>query len=101
MEITKLEELWKENPEITFEEMLQMSDTNNNVGKDNLKNDTEDNILPVELSYDDGYHYKNVLTPLIKLEADYDKELKESQSRDNISLRWELSLNLKHIGLLN
>ena len=29
-----------------------------------------------------------VFKPLIKLEADYDKAMKESQSRDNISIRY-------------
>lgn len=29
----------------------------------------------------DGYHYQNVLAPLVKLEADYDKKIKEQQSQ--------------------
>ena len=31
--------------------------------------------------YEDGYHYQNVLGPLVKLEADYDKKMKESETQ--------------------
>lgn len=33
----------------------------------------------VLLRYEDAYQYQNILGPLVKLEADYDKKLKESQ----------------------
>lgn len=29
--------------------------------------------------YEDAYQYQNIFGPLVKLEADYDKRLKESQ----------------------
>lgn len=32
-------------------------------------------------SYDDAYQYQNIFGPLIKLEADYDKQMKENQAR--------------------
>ncbi len=35
----------------------------------------------VLLRYDDGYQYQNIFGPLVKLEADYDKKLKESQTQ--------------------
>lgn len=38
-------------------------------------------MTPVQLKYEDGYHYQNILAPLVKLEADYDKKLKESQTQ--------------------
>ncbi|GAU48086.1 hypothetical protein TSUD_81450 [Trifolium subterraneum] len=38
------------------------------------------------------------LTPLIKLEADYDKMMKESQSKDNITIRWDIGLNKKRVA---
>ena len=31
--------------------------------------------------YEDAYQYQNIFGPLVKLEADYDKKLKESQVR--------------------
>ena len=34
----------------------------------------------------------------MKLEADYDKKLKESQTQDNMSVRWDVGLNKKRIA---
>ena len=39
----------------------------------------------VLLRYEDAYQYQNIFGPLVKLEADYDKKLKESQVRCNLS----------------
>jgi regulator of nonsense transcripts 1 len=39
----------------------------------------EEEPLPVALRYDDAYQYQNVFGPLLKLEADYDKAMKENQ----------------------
>jgi len=47
--------------------------------------------------YDDAYQYQNIFGPLVKLEADYDKKLKESQTQDNIVVRWDVGLNKKRI----
>ena len=48
--------------------------------------------------YDDAYVYQNVFGPLIKLEADYDKSLKEAQARDNVTVRWDVALNKKRLA---
>ena len=42
--------------------------------------------------------YQNVFGPLIKLEADYDKSLKEAQARENVTVRWDVALNKKRIA---
>jgi hypothetical protein len=34
----------------------------------------------------------------VKLEADYDKKLKESQTQENIEVRWDVGLNKKTIA---
>lgn len=34
----------------------------------------------------------------MKLEADYDRSIKESQSRDDITLRWDWGLNSKRVA---
>nr|XP_019818862.1 PREDICTED: regulator of nonsense transcripts 1 [Bos indicus] len=52
----------------------------------------------VLLRYEDAYQYQNIFGPLVKLEADYDKKLKESQTQDNITVRWDLGLNKKRIA---
>ncbi|KAF7128128.1 hypothetical protein RHSIM_Rhsim11G0009100 [Rhododendron simsii] len=75
-QINKVEELWKTNPDATLDDEPQ----------------------PVALKYEDAYQYQNVFAPLIKLEADYDKMMKESQSKDNLTIRWDIGLNKKRIA---
>ena len=57
---------------------------------------TSDN--DVMCRYDDAYVYQNVFGPLIKLEADYDKSLKEAQARENVTVRWDVALNKKRLA---
>lgn len=45
--------------------------------------------------YDDAYAHQNVFGPLVKIEADYDKALRESQAKHDIRLRWDVALNKK------
>ena len=47
----------------------------------------------VLLRYQDGYQYQNIFGPLVKLEADYDKKLKESQTQDNIEVRYKIIIS--------
>lgn len=47
------------------------------------------------LRYDDGYQYEKTFGPLVRLEADYDKKLKESATQENIEVRWDVGLNKK------
>lgn len=54
---------------------------------------------PVLLKYEDGYHYQNIMAPLVKLEADYDKSSKDSQGQDGLSVRWDQGLNKKWIAI--
>lgn len=51
------------------------------------------------LKYEDGYHYQNIMAPLVKLEADYDKSSKDSQGQDGLSVRWDQGLNKKRIAM--
>ncbi|GJZ38779.1 regulator of nonsense transcripts 1 homolog isoform X1 [Tanacetum coccineum] len=83
-QINKVEELWKTNPDATLEDLE--------------KPGVDDEPQPVVLKYEDAYQYQNVFAPLIKLEADYDKMMKESQSKDNLTIRWDIGLNKKRIA---
>ena len=83
-QINKLEELWKSKPDAKFEDLE--------------KPGVDDEPLKVQFTYDDAYYYQNILSPLVKLEADYDKKMKESQTKDNITIRWETGLNLKKVA---
>jgi regulator of nonsense transcripts 1 len=85
-QINKLEELWKTEPDARF------------VDLDRPDAIDESELSPTLLHYEDGYHYQNVLAPLVKMEADYDKQMKESLSEESISVRWEKSLTGKNIA---
>ena len=50
------------------------------------------------LRYRDPKQYKEIFEPLIKLEADYDRQFKESQTQRNIHVRWERSLSGKKVA---
>ncbi|MFQ6632313.1 hypothetical protein Gotur_009876 [Gossypium turneri] len=83
-QINKVEELWKTNPDASLEDLE--------------KPGIDDEPQPVALKYEDAYQYQNVFAPLIKLEADYDKMMKESQSKDNVIVRWDIGLNKKRVA---
>ncbi|KAL8196213.1 hypothetical protein R6Q57_025213 [Mikania cordata] len=83
-QINKVEELWKTNPDATLEDLE--------------KPGVDDEPQPVAIKYEDAYQYQNVFAPLIKLEADYDKMMKESQSKDNLTIRWDIGLNKKRVA---
>ena len=88
MQITKLEEIWKDNPNADFDDL-------------DRKAEEDEKLKECPLRYDDGYHYQNVFGPLVKLEADYDKRVKESQTQENIEVRWHIGLNKKTIAYFN
>ncbi|OAG09504.1 uncharacterized protein CC84DRAFT_439224 [Paraphaeosphaeria sporulosa] len=81
--IAKLEELWKDNASATI------ADLEKGAGQEEV-------IAKVLLRYDDAFQYQNVFGPLVKIEADYDRKLKESQSQDGLVVRWDMALNNKH-----
>ncbi|KAK4162588.1 regulator of nonsense transcripts 1 [Cladorrhinum sp. PSN259] len=83
--IAKLEEMWKEAPGATVADLEK-------------GNGADDDPHPVLLKYDDPYHYQNVFGPLVKMESDYDKKLKEAQSEDHLVVRWDMGLNNKHLA---
>lgn len=85
-QMTKLEELWKNEPEARFVDL----------DRPDIVEDEE--MAPILLQYEDGFHYQNVLAPLVKIEADYDRQMKESLTEESISVRWDKSLSGKNIA---
>jgi regulator of nonsense transcripts 1 len=83
-QILKIEDLWKENTDASFEDLQ--------------KPGVDEEPQHVLLRYEDGYQYESVFRPLIRLEADYDKRLKESQTYENIDVRWDVGLNKRIIA---
>ncbi|GMH92250.1 hypothetical protein TL16_g12291 [Triparma laevis f. inornata] len=78
-DIRALEAAWKKNPAATLDDLGE--------------EDEDDDIEPLSLKYDDGYHYQNLLAPLVKLEADCDKESKSNLGQVNVSIEWGKSIN--------
>jgi len=83
--IAKLEEMWKDNASATIQDLEKAAGI-------------DDDPAPVLLKYDDAYQYQNVFGPLVKIEADYDRKLKEAQSEDGLIIRWDYGLNNKHLA---
>ncbi|KAG8898911.1 hypothetical protein FRB99_007071 [Tulasnella sp. 403] len=83
-QITKLEELWRENANASLEDLE--------------KPGVDDEPHPILLRYEDAYQYQNIFGPLVKIEADYDKRLKESQTQTDIVVRWDIGLNQKRVA---
>ena len=83
-QLLQLEELWKTNPKGTLEDIQRAA--------------REEELLTTQLRYEDAYHYQAVFSPLVNLEADYDKSLKEAQVLENVAIRWDVALNLRKIA---
>ncbi|KAK7992860.1 hypothetical protein PG988_001654 [Apiospora saccharicola] len=81
--IAKLEEMWKDNTNATVADLEKAASV-------------DDEPHPVLLKYEDPYQYQNIFGPLVKMESDYDKKLKEAQSEDGLVVRWDIGLNYKH-----
>eukprot|EP01132_Coremiostelium_polycephalum_P003626 gene3626-4516_t len=81
-QIYQLEECWKSNPNFTtiFEQHGLSLDVP---------------PRPTLLKYEDAFQYQEIISPLIKMEADYEKTMRESLSQDGVGVRWEQSLNKK------
>ena len=56
-------------------------------------------LITITFRYEDAYQYQNIFGPLVKLEADYDKKLKESQVMDRFRVNEidYVTLNMKVI----
>ncbi|CAI7420258.1 CPS_collapsed_G0043390.mRNA.1.CDS.1 [Saccharomyces cerevisiae] len=83
-QISKLEAKWRSNKDATINDIDAPEE--------------QEAIPPLLLRYQDAYEYQRSYGPLIKLEADYDKQLKESQALEHISVSWSLALNNRHLA---
>ena len=92
--MTSLEDMWKtKDPNATYADLRRKQAAG---GGDS--DDDEDAPQPTLRLYEDGFHYQNVLAPLVKLEADYDRSTKESLTEESISVRWDKSLSGKPVA---
>lgn len=96
VQINKLEELWKDNAEASLED-LEKPGVDDEPHPVLLRYISKcflhslffvfsDIVFIVLCRYEDAYQYQNIFGPLVKMEADYDKKLKEAQASTKIIL---------------
>lgn len=78
----QLESEWRNDKDITFNDLSRLQ------SEKNSSSESAPASLPTLMRYNDGYQYQSSFGPLVKLESDYDKELKEAQNLDNINVTW-------------
>ncbi|SCV00280.1 LAMI_0G04016g1_1 [Lachancea mirantina] len=83
-QISKLEAKWRSNKDATINDIESQ--------------DEQEQVTHVLMRYTDAYQYQRSFGPLVKLEADYDKQLKESQALEHISVSWSLGMNKRHLA---
>lgn len=86
-QIIRIEEVWRDNAQATLLDLEAPG--------------LEEETVPVLLRYEDAYQYQNILGPLVNMEAEYDKRLKESQTQEDVTVRWDMGLNKKRTAYFN
>lgn len=83
-EISKLEEVWKTDPTADLATLDSP--------------DVVQSFTPVQPVYSDANEYGRVFAPLVKLEADYDRAVKEAQHNEDVQVRWDVALNKRRVA---
>lgn len=105
--INRLEETWKKDPKAKMNSGAGSgSGGKNGANGGNMMDEEEDEAArraremphPVLPSYDDAYHYQDIFGPLVQMEADNDKSVKESQTQEGIIVRWDVGLSSKPVA---
>lgn len=84
-QIARLEAQWRLNRDAKITDLAQ-------------NDDEEEQVLPVLMRYDNAYQYQSSFAPLVNLESEYDRNLKESQALEHILVKWALALNNRHLA---
>lgn len=66
--------------------------------EDIAKKRFRERLSDVKIFYISGDEYVKTFIPLIDKEAEYDKLLKESQTQNDVTVRWEISLKHKNLA---
>eukprot|EP00960_Hanusia_phi_P060075 764389-Hanusia_phi.AAC.8 len=83
-QLSKLEEVWKNKPDANLEDLDEPG--------------IDDEPTPVPMQFEDAYQYQNIFGPLVKYEADSDKQMKEQQTKEDLVVHWDIGLNNKRIA---
>lgn len=81
--IIKIEDAWREKPQAKLEDLDALAEVEPE---------------PVKIQYTSDVEYATIFDALIKLEAEYDKKLKEAQRQENVSVKWDVGLNMRKIA---
>ena len=57
-------------------------------------------LTPLCCRYDDAYQYQSIMAPLVRLEAEYDRQAREAQTQDNVAVRWDMALNKRRVSAI-
>ncbi|KAG7844705.1 hypothetical protein KL919_003748 [Ogataea angusta] len=84
LQITKLETKWKQDKDATIDDMEET--------------EMEEELEPILMRYSDAFQYQRSFAPLVQYEANYDKQLKQSQSLERLTVTWSLGTNDLHLA---
>ena len=87
-QIMRLEEVWRSRPDATIEDM-------------DMRAEEEAELVPVKVCYESTLEYQSILAPLVSVEAECDRLIKEAQKLEGISIRWDRGLNLSHLAFFS
>lgn len=79
-QVAKLEAQWRLNRDATIDDVEKTAAV-------------EEEVLPILMRYNDGFQYQRSFAPLVNLEAEYDRQLKELQALGHILVEWNLGIN--------
>lgn len=88
-QMSRLEDFWREQSNDASFHDLDKSQQNDAI------------LRTVPLRYNSAIQYQGIFGPLVKMEAEYDKQMKESRNQDNIHVRWDIGLNKKILAYFN
>lgn len=83
-QIAKLEEVWRINAAAKLSDVTQAKEE-------------EETIPEIGCRFEDGYEYQRSFGPVVKAEAEYDKQLRESQTQTDVDVTWDMGLSKRHL----
>eukprot|EP01063_Lacrimia_lanifica_P026592 TRINITY_DN3606_c0_g1_i1.p1 TRINITY_DN3606_c0_g1~~TRINITY_DN3606_c0_g1_i1.p1 ORF type:complete len:944 (+),score=302.24 TRINITY_DN3606_c0_g1_i1:118-2949(+) len=84
VQMNRMEELWAKDPDATPADLALP--------------ELEDAPEPVCFYYENAHHLRDVMGPLLRLEAAEDRARKEQQKRGDVSIRWETGSGRRHVA---
>ncbi|EGD82069.1 ATP-dependent helicase NAM7 [Salpingoeca rosetta] len=90
-QIDKLEDLWRDNPDATLLDVKKPR-------VETAAEAQEEELARTKLIYDDVYEYQNILGPLVEIEAEHVRRIKEEQRCDDITVHWDTNIKRQYVA---